>query len=98
MSVVNRIIVTCRLDNGDGIDVSAKAINRGFTQEEFEHVRAQIKKEFTPCRDDTLYYHVRARSGINGRDRRNWSRVLTLEELDKVVREVMVPDNEAVAS
>lgn len=98
MSLVNRIIVTCRLESGDSIDVSAKTTSPGYSQNDVKKLRAKIVKQLEPVVDDTLYYQVRTWAGENGKERRNWSRLPDLESLYKVIEEVMVMKGEATAS
>lgn len=97
MSVVNKIIVTCRLECGDPIDVSAKVENRNFSPDEVQKFRDKIDKQLAPVVDDTLYYQVRTWSGNAGKERRNWKRVPDLKALDAVIEEVMVVKSEAVS-
>ena len=95
MSVVNKIIVTCRLECGDPIDVSVKVENRPYTQEDKEKFCSKIAKLLVPVVDDTLYYQVRTWSGNAGKERRNWKRIQTMKELESVIQEVMVVKDEA---
>ena len=89
MSVVNRILVTGRLENGDAVDVSFKVTNRGYSTKEIDKFKQRIEKELVPRVDDTIYYQVRTWSGNGGRKRRNWSRIKTLGELIEVISDVM---------
>lgn len=98
MSVVNKIIVTCRLENGDSIDVSAKVENRNYSADDVAKFMASIDKKIVPCVEDTLYYQVRTWSGNAGQKRANWKRVPTLDALQKVIKEVMVTDSEKAVS
>ena len=89
MSLVNRIVVTCRLENGDTVDASAKITGKQYSDADKRKLLDKIDKQFRPCVEDTLYYNVRTWSGENGKERRNWSRVPNLEALLGVVEEVM---------
>lgn len=98
MSDVNRIIITCRLESGDSLDLTAKAVNRNYSADDVKLMRSKIEKQFAPRVDDTLYYQVRVRSGVAGKTKRNWSRVKSLEALDEIIQEVMVHESEETAS
>lgn len=89
MSIVSKIIVSGRLENGDTVDVSLKVTNRAFSTADASVIRERISDKLKPCVDDTLYYQVRTWGGNAGRDRKNWSRVPTLDALDEVISEVM---------
>lgn len=89
MSVVNRILVTCRLENGNTVDVSFKVTNRGYTADEATKFHQRLEKEIAPLVDDTLHYQVRTWGGNAGKDRKNWSKVPTMEKLYEIVSEVM---------
>lgn len=98
MSVVNKIIVTCRLENGDSIDVSAKVENRNFSADDASKLLAGIEKKIVPHVEDTLYYQVRTWSGNAGQKRLNWKRLPTLDSLHKVIEEVMVTSGEKAST
>lgn len=94
MSVVNRIIVTCRLENGDDIDVSAKVVGRSYSVEDVQKLNGAISKKIVPHVEDALHYQVRTWSGNGGKERRNWAKIKTLAELEQVISEVMVVGDE----
>lgn len=89
MSLVNRVIVTCRLENGDSLDASVKADGRAFNSSDVEKLAMKMNKLFNTHADDIIYYQVRTWSGDGGAVRKNWARIKTTEELETVIKEVM---------
>lgn len=89
MSLVNRVIVTCRIENGDSIDVSVKALGRDYNKDDVQKLGMKMAKLFGQHTDDTLYYQVRSWSGEGGKTRRNWSRLRKADELSDVLKDVM---------
>ena len=98
MSVVNRSLVTARMESGDTVDVSMKVTNRGYSAEEVAKLESRIDKEIVPVVDDTIHYQVRTWSGNGGKERKNWARIPNLEELRHIVHEVMTPSHEEVSA
>lgn len=89
MSLVNRIIVSGRLDSGDTVDVSLKVVGRPYNEGDLAKLCEKIAKQLVPCEQDILYYQVRTWSGNGGNKRKNWAKLPTMDALSQVVSEVM---------
>lgn len=89
MSVINKVIVTSQLRTGDSIDVSVKALDRPFTDEDRQLLDTRIKQSIVPKIDDTLYFKVRKRSGINGKVKDNWNKIKSLADLSQLLDSVL---------
>lgn len=59
MSVINKVIVTCRLKTGDDIDVSVKATDKPLGSKERKELDRRIAQSILPEVEDTLYYKIR---------------------------------------
>lgn len=98
MSVVNRVVVTCRLENGETVDVSSKAVGRGYNEKDVKLLQEKLERNILTKVEDTLYYQVRTWSGEGGKDRKNWSRIATVDELREILLKVMVRGCETAVS
>lgn len=78
LSIINKVIVTSQLENGDTIDVSVKAIDKALTSKEKSDLCKRIKNSIIPHLDDTLYMKVRL---TRDRKKDNWNKIKTIEEL-----------------
>ena len=59
MSVINKVVVSSRLESGDDIDVSVKAVDRPLSKEDKAKLDASISQKIVPFIDDVLYFRVR---------------------------------------
>lgn len=96
MALVNRVIVSCRLENGDSLDVSTKVVGREFNVDDANKLGVKMARLFGPCVEDTLYYQVRSWSGEDGKVRRNWTKLKTQDALSDALKEVMGDASQAI--
>lgn len=87
MSVINKVIVTSQLENGDSIDVSVKEIDRPLTNEDRIKLNARIRHSIFPNLDDTLYIKVRLSLG---KKKDNWNKIKTVTELDDILDKIFI--------
>ena len=85
LSVLNRVIVSSQLDNGDSIDVSVKAIDRALSSKDRSELDSRIQQSIIPYLDDALYLRVRL---TMGKTKSNWNKIKTVAELNKILDEI----------
>lgn len=92
MSVVNKVIVTSRLETGDDIDVSVKAEDRPFSSIDRKELDRRITQSLAPNIESSLYFKIRLQHGVNGKEKSNWNKLKSLDEvnaiLDKIFKDV----------
>lgn len=89
MSVINKVIVTCRLETGDDIDVSVKAVDKPLGTKEREELNRRIIQSILPCTDDTLYYKIRL---TRGKKKDNWNKVKSLAEINSILDSIFLEE------
>lgn len=89
MSVINKVIVTCRLESGDDIDVSVKTSDKPLGAKEREELNKRIVQNILPCSDDALYYKVRL---TKDKKKDNWNKLKTLAEVSKVLDDIFLEE------
>lgn len=89
MSVINKVIVTCRLETGDDIDVSVKAVDKPLGTKEREELNRRIIQSILPCTDDTLYYKIRL---TKDKKKDNWNKVKSLAEINSILDSIFLEE------
>lgn len=89
MSVINKVIVTCRLETGDDIDVSVKAVDKPLGTKEREELNRRIIQSILPCTDDTLYYKIRL---TKDKKKDNWNKVKFLSEINSILDSIFLEE------
>lgn len=89
MSVINKVIVTCRLETGDDIDVSVKAVDKPLGVKEREELNRRIIQSILPCTDDTLYYKIRL---TKDKKKDNWNKVKSLAEINNILDSIFLEE------
>lgn len=89
MSVINKVIVTCRLETGDDIDVSVKAVDKPLGAKERDELNRRITQSILPCADDTLYYKIRL---TKGKKKDNWNKVKYLAEINNILDSIFLEE------
>lgn len=85
MSVINKVIVTSQLQDGDTIDISVKAIDKPLSEKEKISLLKKIEHSLKPRLDDTLYMKIRL-TKANKKD--NWNKIKTLDELITILDDI----------
>lgn len=88
MSVINKVIVTSRLEDGNDIDVSVKAQDRPLSAKDRAELDSRIKHSIVPNISETLYLKVRLQSGTMGRNKDNWNKLHTIDDLNEVLDKI----------
>ena len=89
MSVINKVIVTCRLETGDDIDVSVKAVDKPLGAKEREELNRRIIQSILPYTDDTLYYKIRL---TKDKKKDNWNKVKSLAEINGILDSIFLEE------
>ncbi len=89
MSVINKVIVTCRLETGDDIDVSVKAVDKPLGTKEREELNRRIIQSILPYTDDTLYYKIRL---TKDKKKDNWNKVKSLAEINSILDSIFLEE------
>lgn len=89
MSVINKVIVTCRLETGDDIDVSVKAVDKPLGTKEREELNRRIIQSILPYTDDTLYYKIRL---TKDKKKDNWNKVKSLVEINSILDSIFLEE------
>lgn len=89
MSVINKVIVTCRLETGDDIDVSVKAVDKPLGTKEREELNRRIIQSILPCTDDTLYYKIRL---TKDKKKDNWNKVKSLADINRILDSIFLEE------
>lgn len=89
MSVINKVIVTCRLETGDDIDVSVKAENKPLATKERKELDRRIVQSIIPHAEDTLYYKIRL---TNNKKKDNWNKLKTLSEVNSILDNIFLEE------
>lgn len=89
MSVINKVIVTCRLETGDDIDVSVKAVDKPLGAKEREELNRRIVQSILPCTDDTLYYKIRL---TKDKKKDNWNKVKSLADINRILDSIFLEE------
>lgn len=89
MSVINKVIVTCRLETGDDIDVSVKAVDKPLGAKEREELNRRIIQSILPCTDDTLYYKIRL---TRDKKKDNWNKVKSLADINRILDSIFLEE------
>lgn len=89
MSVINKVIVTCRLETGDDIDVSVKAENKPLATNERKELDRRIVQAIIPHTEDTLYYKIRL---TNNKKKDNWNKLKTLAEVNSILDDIFLEE------
>lgn len=89
MSVINKVIVTCRLETGDDIDVSVKAVDKPLGAKEREELNRRIIQSILPCTDDTLYYKIRL---TKDKKKDNWNKVKSLADINRILDSIFLEE------
>ena len=85
MSVINKVIVTSQLQNGDTIDVSVKAVDKPLSGEHKWELMKRIDSSIKPNLDDTLYMKVRLTK--DGK-KDNWNKIKSITELVTILGKI----------
>lgn len=85
LSVINKVIVTSQLDDGDSIDVSVKAVDKALTHDDKAELLRRIQQSIVPHLDETLYMKVRL---TNGKNKDNWNKIKTVSELNAILDKI----------
>lgn len=85
LSVINKVIVSSQLENGDSIDVSVKATDKPLSIENREDLDKKIQQSIVPALPETLYMRVRV---TIDKKKDNWNKIKTIEELNSVLDKV----------
>ena len=88
MAIINKVIVSSRLESGDSIDVSVKAVDKPLSLEDKALLERNITSKILPHVEDTLYFSVRKQSGLSGKNKENWNKLKTINDVNKVVNEI----------
>jgi hypothetical protein len=89
LSVINKVIVTCRLETGDDIDVSVKAVDKPLGTKEREELNRRIIQSILPYTDDTLYYKIRL---TKDKKKDNWNKVKSLAEINSILDSIFLEE------
>jgi len=89
LSVINKVIVTCRLETGDDIDVSVKAVDKPLGAKEREELNRRIIQSILPYTDDTLYYKIRL---TKDKKKDNWNKVKSLAEINGILDSIFLEE------
>lgn len=82
LSVVNKVIVTIQLQDGDSVDVSVKAVDKPLTGENKFDLVKKIEHSIKPKLDDMFYMKVRL-TRDNKKD--NWNKIHSMEDLMSIL-------------
>lgn len=85
LSVINKVIVSSQLENGDSIDVSVKVTDKPLSIENREELDKKIQQSIVPALSETLYMRVRV---TIDKKKDNWNKIKTIEELNNVLDKV----------
>lgn len=89
MSVINKVIVTCRLETGDDIDVSVKATDKPLDSKERKELDRRIAQSILPRVEDTLYYKIRL---TNNKKKDNWNKIETISEVNSILDSIFLEE------
>lgn len=89
MSVINKVIVTCRLETGDDIDVSVKAIDKPLGSKERKELDRRIAQSILSKVEDTLYYKIRL---TNNKKKDNWNKIETISEVNSILDSIFLEE------
>lgn len=85
LSVINKVIVSSQLENGNSIDVSVKVTDKPLSIENREELDKKIQQSIVPALSETLYMRVRV---TIDKKKDNWNKIKTIEELNNVLDKV----------
>lgn len=88
MSVVNKVIVTSRLETGDDINVSVKAEDRPFSSTDRKELDRRIAQSIIPNVENSLYFKIRLQQGVKGKDKSNWNKLKSIAEVNAILDEI----------
>lgn len=89
MSVINKVIVTCRLETGDDIDVSVKAADKPLGSKERKELDRRIAQSILSKVEDTLYYKIRL---TNNKKKDNWNKIETISEVNSILDSIFLEE------
>lgn len=89
MSVINKVIVTCRLETGDDIDVSVKATDKPLDSKERKELDRRIAQSILSKVEDTLYYKIRL---TNNKKKDNWNKIETISEVNSILDSIFLEE------
>lgn len=89
MSVINKVIVTCRLETGDDIDVSVKATDKPLGSKERKEFDRRIAQSILSKVEDTLYYKIRL---TNNKKKDNWNKIETISEVNSILDSIFLEE------
>lgn len=89
MSVINKVIVTCRLETGDDIDVSVKATGKPLGSKERKELDRRIAQSILSKVEDTLYYKIRL---MNNKKKDNWNKIETISEVNSILDSIFLEE------
>lgn len=89
MSVINKVIVTCRLETGDDIDVSVKTTDKPLGSKERKELDRRIAQSISPEVEDTLYYKIRL---TNNKKKDNWNKIETISEVNSILDNIFLEE------
>lgn len=87
MKLIHKVIVTCRLETGDDIDVSVCSKGKPLTKADLDVLFEKMDRKFSSYSDSVLYYKIRQTNmGVKS----NWNKISTLSETKEIlVRELV---------
>lgn len=85
LSVINKVIVTSQLSDGDTIDVSVKSVDKPLSQVNRIELDRRIRQSIIPALDDTLYMKIRL---TLGKSKDNWNKIKTVTELNEILDKI----------
>lgn len=89
MSVINKVIVTCRLETRDDIDVSVKATDKPLGSKERKELDRRIAQSILSKVEDTLYYKIRL---TNNKKKDNWNKIETISEVNSILDSIFLEE------
>ena len=89
MSVINKVIVTCRFETGDDIDVSVKATDKPLGSKERKELDRRIAQSILSKVEDTLYYKIRL---TNNKKKDNWNKIETISEVNSILDSIFLEE------
>lgn len=89
MLVINKVIVTCRLETGDDIDVSIKASDKPLGAKERKELNKRIVQAILPHSEDALYYKIRL---TKDKKKANWNKIKTLAEVNNILDDIFLEE------
>lgn len=85
MAVINKVIVSSQLENGDSIDVSVKATDKPLSSKNRDDLNKKIQQYIIPALSETLYMRVRV---TIDKKKDNWNKIKTIKELNGVLDKI----------